>query len=594
MSASHISPWRRVFDLVRLERKDIAVIVVYGAVVAILSLATPLAVSSLVSTIAFSNLLQPLLVLAILLAAALLAGGLLRTLQLAVVEMLQRRVFVRLVADLAWRLPRLAGHEREDRDASKLVNRFFDVVTVQKVLPPLLIDGTTLLLELSMGLLVLALYSPFLLAFAVILFLGIILVTVGLGHGGVQSSIDESYAKHDVAGWLDELARHPTLFHSSGPRRLGLQRADRETARYLEARRRQFRVLLRQAIGGFVLQAIAATALLGVGGVLVIDGTLTLGQLVASELIVGAITANLVKLHKQFESAFDLLASVDKIGALIELDVETDDHGEAPNAHGPLTVVARDVGVGDVEAIDLTLAAGDKLAILNADGGVSGSAFVDTLLGYRRCEQGRLLINDLDVSLWPLSALRARVQRAGAPEIIEGTLEENLRVGRDGIDTAAIVDALRFVELDDEFLAEPEGLQTRLVPGSRRLDASTAWRLMIARALLGNPGLLILDGVLEVPAIPLAHRIIDRLLRLPATVIVVTADPNFAARLPHQLSLGLASEPTPPGTPIVTTTTTAPTNPARTGPTPPSTPSTPTTPTTPSTGKKRKKKGGRR
>lgn len=586
MSAAHISPWQRVWTLVHLERKDIAVVVVYGGVVAVLSLATPLAVSSLVSTIAFSNLLQPLVVLSILLGVALLAGGLLRTLQLAVVEMLQRRIFVRLVADLAWRLPRVAGHEREVRDTSKLVNRFFDIVTVQKVLPPLLIDGTTLLLELSIGLLVLALYSPFLLAFAVVLFIGIIVVTLVLGSGGVQSSIDESYAKHDVAGWLDELARHPTLFHASGPRRLGLRRADSETSRYLEARRRQFKVLLRQAIGGFVLQAIAATALLGVGGVLVIDGTLTLGQLVASELIVGAITANLVKLHKQFESAFDLLAAVDKIGALVELDIEDDDKGEAPESAGPLTVSARDVGVAELDAVDVTLGAGEKLAILNADGGVSGSAFVDILLGYRRPETGRVLINNVDVSMWPLPALRARVQRAGAPEIIEGTLEENLRVGRDGIDNAAIVEALRFVELDDEFLSDPEGLQTKLVPGSRRLDASTAWRLMIARALLGNPGLIVLDGVLEVPAIPLSHRIIDRLLRLPATVVIVTADPNFAARLPRQLTLGLAGDPTPTGTPIV--------RPTAPSPPPTTTSSTPSAPPTPSTGKKRKKKGGRR
>jgi ABC-type bacteriocin/lantibiotic exporter with double-glycine peptidase domain len=337
---------------------------------------------------------------------------------------------------------------------------------------------------------------------------------------------------------------------------------------------------LRQAIGGYVLQAIAATALLGVGGVLVIDGTLTLGQLVASELIVGAVTANLVKLHKHFENAFDLIAAVDKLGALIELDVENDEQREAPGGAGPLTVVTRDVAIGDLEAVDITLAAGEKLAILNADGGFSGSALVDVLLGYRRAENGRVLINGLDVPLWSLPALRARVQRAGAPEIIEGTLEENLRVGRDDIEVAAIIDALRFVELDDDFLAEHDGLQTKLVPGSRRLDASTAWRLMIARALLGNPGLVIIDGSLDVPAIPQTHRIIDRLLKLPATVVIVTADPNFAARLPRQLSLGLASEPT--------TTSASTVHPTETPPTGISTPH------PPSTGKRKKKKGPRR
>lgn len=286
----HVSPWRRVLALVRLERTDIGVVVSYGVVVSLLSLATPLAVQALVSTITSQALLQPLVVLSVLLAAALLAGGALRTLQLFVVELMQRRVFVRLVADLAWRLPRVAPTVNEVQNSSKLVNRFFDVVTVQKVLASLLLEGVTLTLELVIGLFILAVYSPLLMVFAMALLLGLVVVVFGLGVGGVQSSIDESYAKHNVAGWLEELVRHPTVFRADHARRFGLARADDAARTYLEARRRQFRVLLRQAVGSFALQAVSSVALLGVGGTLVIDGTLTIGQLMAAEVIVTAVT----------------------------------------------------------------------------------------------------------------------------------------------------------------------------------------------------------------------------------------------------------------------------------------------------------------
>lgn len=532
----HISPWQRLIALVDLERRDVAVVVIFGVLVALLSLATPLAVQALVSGIASSALLQPLIVVSVVLGVAILAGSILRVLQFTVVELLQRRIFVRLVADLAWRLPRLTVDERNSNDTSKLVNRFFDVVTAQKAIASLLLEGATLLLEVAIGLLVLAVYSPLLLVMSASLVVGVFFIVFVLGKGGIESSVDESYAKHDVAGWLEELVRHPTVFRGAASRDFGLLRADAASRAYLSARRRHFRVLLRQAIGGFALQILASVTLLGLGGWLVIDGTLTLGQLMAAELIVTAVTWGLVKLHKQLESAYDLLAAVDKLGHLVELDTEREDG--AVLAAGPLSVRSRAAAFDDLDdVVDFEVVAGGSLALVDPQL-FAGSVVAQALYGLRAPTAGRFEVGGDDVRDLSLVALRHRIHYARQPELFEGTLAENLRVGRTRLTPRHLVDALALVELDDELLARAEGgLSMPVLSGSLKLSPTVQRRLMIARAVLDDPSVIVVDGALDGVEPAQAKRIAARLAALPATVVLVTADANIASVCAAQLVL---------------------------------------------------------
>ncbi len=539
----HASPLQRLWSLVKLERRDVGIVIAFGVIVSVLALATPLAVQVLVSSIATSALLQPLVVVSVLLGAALTAGGALRVLQLVVVEVLQRRVFVRLVGDLAWRLPRVAFAERETQDTTKLVNRFFDVVTVQKVLSSLLLDGVMLVLELAIGLALLAVYSPLLLAVSIALLLGVVVVVFVFGIGGVSSSVDESYAKHDVAAWLEELVRHPTLFRGGSARRFGAQRADVSTRRYLLARQGQFRVLLRQAIGGFSLQVVAAVGLLAVGGWLVVQGRLTLGQLTAAELVVTAITWGLIKLHKQIEAAYDLLAALDKIGHLVDLETERDD-GMAV-VPGALSVSFEGVGFDDddgVAAVSMQVAAGEIVAVLDQDSH-RATRLANTMFGLQKPSRGRVLIGGDDVRTLSLPSLRERVQLARQPEIFEGTVGENLRAGHTLVDSRALLAALKVVELDQFFV---QGLEQRLVPGSQLLTPTVGRRLMIARALVADAGLIVLDGALDGLAPALTVRILARLKNTGTTVVIVTADDDVAPFAPRTITLAPSPSPSPP------------------------------------------------
>ena len=102
-----ISPQRRMLRFLKFETRDIWSLVIFGLVVGVLDLATPLAVEQMVTTIGFASLTQPLVWLAILLFGILTLSAIIKGLQFFIVEILQRRIFVRIVGDLSERLPRL-------------------------------------------------------------------------------------------------------------------------------------------------------------------------------------------------------------------------------------------------------------------------------------------------------------------------------------------------------------------------------------------------------------------------------------------------------------------------------------------------------
>ena len=258
-----------------------------------------------------------------------------------VVEILQRRLFVRLVADLAYRLPRVRGTAFDGMHAPELVNRFFEIVTVQKAASSLLLDAVSIILQTFVGMAVLAFYHPFLLGFDLVLLMLIAFITFGLGRGAVKTAVNESIAKYAVGAWLEELVRHPTAFKLHSGHQFALDRSDRLTVDYLDARKKHYRIVLRQLLFALGLQATVATALLGLGGWLVIQGQLTLGQLVAAELIVTVIVGSFAKMGKHLESFYDLLASMDKLGHLFDLPTERHDKQFHLQAGVPAEVAVR-------------------------------------------------------------------------------------------------------------------------------------------------------------------------------------------------------------------------------------------------------------
>ncbi len=495
----HPTPLERLGAMLAENRSDLTVLLVYVLLTGILSLAAPLAAQALVNTIAAGLFLQPLAVLTFLVLGGLLFAGVLRVLQLTVVETLQQRVFARVALHLAHVLPRIRLTALRDEYAPELVNRFFDTLTVQKTVSKLLLDGIAAALQAGVGLLLISIYNPLLFAFALFVLVSFYFVTVTLGFGGLRTSIQESVQKYRVADWLEELARCQTSFKLNATGGFLLHRADSLVHQYLAARRSHFSVVFRQAIGNYLFQAVASAGTLGIGGWLVIQRQLTLGQLVAAELIVVGVLSALDKLVKQAEQVYDLLTALDKIGHVTDLELErTDGREHAPPAGGA-RVSCRGVrfayreGVEILSGFNLSLGAGERVSLVGKSG--AGKTTVAALLcGLEEPSHGLVEVDGLDVRAWNLESLRATVNMVGDDhEIFSGTLEENILVGRTNLSYEDVEWALEISQLSADLERFPEGVRTPLVTGGRNLSHGQAQRLLIARAIVDRPRLLILD-----------------------------------------------------------------------------------------------------
>ncbi|MFO0416932.1 MAG: ATP-binding cassette domain-containing protein [Pseudomonadota bacterium] len=540
----------RVFRLLRGEWKDIAVIFIYALGVGLCSLAIPVGVQSLVNSVAFGVVLQPLVVITSLVGGVLLFSGMLRILQLYVVEILQRRLVVRLSLMLAQRIPHMEFELFRGKFGPEYVLRFMEVFSAQKIVATLLLDGMAVFFQVVVGLVLVSFYHPFFLAFAVILTILLIVLVLPLGVGGIKTAVRASDAKYEVMTWLQDLARLPVLFKSNHGDGFALERADSLIGDYLRWRSKHFRVLLRQIVTSIGLQVFASTLLLGLGGWLVIKQQLTLGQLVAAELIVSVILTGVAKLGLYIEKFYDLCASVAKIDALFDIPYEKLSGSFFEPGKDPaglrisnLTVQHELAATPLFTRLELNVAPGEKVAIWGENG--SGKSILANCI-YRLEDHktGRVEIDGHDVrEIHPLE-LRSEVALVREVAVFHGTIEENLTLSaKESVSYARIREALAMVGLLEEIYALPEGLKTILKGQWGPLSRGQVERLMIARALLMEPRLMIIDGTLDGIDEKAIQPLIERLTsqRCACSLVVLTHDRTVWSLFPRKFEIQAGS-----------------------------------------------------
>jgi putative ABC transport system ATP-binding protein len=530
----HSSPVKAFWKFLKAEKQEVTTLLTFSVFSGLLYLAAPLAVDAVVSNLAFGGQSQPYIQAIVILALALLGALALQAVvsgfQYYVSDIIQRRIFVRTASDLAYRLPRVKADALNSVHAPELVNRFLDVVTVQKSTALLLLDGVNLVFSSLIGMLLLALYHPWLLLFAAVLLVSIVLLVWGFGKGAVKTSIDESRTKYDLVNWFEMIAGFPFLFKGPGGYDLAYDRANQLASEYVARRSAHFRILMCQIVALLALSVVASAALLVLGGYLVVSQQITLGQLVASELIMGSIVGALAKLGKKLEAWYDAMAAMDKLSHIFDLEIENEDGEQPAKRVGGAAVDVCEVSFGFSETPlfknkSFKIQPGQRVAVVGPHGSGT-SSMLDILFGLRTPQEGHVSVDGLDLRSWYLEALRESVQLLRRDEIVEGSIVDNLRLGRSDIGMDEIRTALEKVGLLDSLLHRPEGLKLPLKIGGAPLNANERTRLLLARALVQQPRLLLLDQMLdgldEESFAMLTKAIFDR--NLPWTVVTVTRD----------------------------------------------------------------------
>jgi ABC-type bacteriocin/lantibiotic exporter with double-glycine peptidase domain len=263
---SKSSPLQRVGKLLVHEKSELWVLLTYSITLVIFSLLIPLTMNALVNTVAAGLFVQPLVILALLVFGALFLGGVMQLMQLNLVEAIQQRIFAENAMKIADVLARACPRSLRAEYIPELVNRFFDVLTVQKAVAKLLVDGATALVQATLGLAILGFYSPSLLLLDLILIVGLLIITLIFGFGGLRTSIAESKQKYQVADWLEDIARCNVSLKVHGNREYLTHRADESVLGYVRQRKAHFAVTIRQVGSFYIFQAFVQAAALAGGG----------------------------------------------------------------------------------------------------------------------------------------------------------------------------------------------------------------------------------------------------------------------------------------------------------------------------------------
>lgn len=497
-----LSPAQRLLRLLAQYRREIRYIILYAVVAGLINLSLPLGIQAIISLIAGGAISASWVVLVLFVSLGALMVGLLRLMQLSIMEFMQRRIFADAAVEFAVRIPRLNLEALRKEHLPELVNRFFDTLTLQKGLPKLLIDGSTAILQIIFSLLLLSFYHPAFVLFSLIL-IGMLAILFSLtAPKGLQTSLKESKYKYKLAFWLEEVGRVATTFKLAGENRLPLLRADDMTVDYLDARAKHWRILVTQFAGSVAFRVLVLCGFLVLGSLLVMDNQMNIGQFVASEILVLFVIESVEKLILLHETGYDVLTAIEKLGQVGDLPLEREDgiRVEEFCSEGPLEVEFRnlsyqyDDGTTPVlKDINLRIAYGEKLAVAGYDG--SGkSTLLQIISVVKRDFTGSLYFNGLPKQNINLRSLREHIGDLTSQEdVFKGSIRENITLGNEHITLQRLLQVTEDVGLGEFIRQSPQGLETELLPGGKNIPRSVITKLLVARAIAPNPKLLALE-----------------------------------------------------------------------------------------------------
>ncbi len=536
-----LTPQRRLLRLLGQYRREIRYIFLYAVVAGLINLSLPLGIQAIIGQIAGGgiNASWGVLVLFVLVGAAL--TGMLRIMQLSVMEYMQRRIFTESAVEFALRIPRLNLDSLRKEHLPELVNRFFDTITLQKGLPKILIDGSTAALQIVFSLLLLSFYHASFLTFSITLLSILFVLFYWMAPRGIQSSLLESKYKYKLVFWLEELGRVAVTFKLAGENDFPLRRTDEITNLYLEARSKHWRILMIKFISSAVFQVLALGSFLVLGSVLVMQNELNIGQFVAAEILIFFVIESVEKLVILHETGYDVLTATEKLGQVADLPLEREGGvrmEEFCSAAQPISVELRslsyqfpDADTPVLKNISLKINAGEMVAVAgyNASG---KSTLMQILSVVRRDFTGSLLFNGLPKQNLELRSLREHVGDLSSQEdIFKGTILENITLGNPKISLRHVLDVVEKVGLNDFVRDSPQGLETGLLSGGKNSPRSIITKILVARSVAAQPSLLVMEepmtGLNFRDRLGIAQFITDK--KQPWSLVCVTEDPVLAA-----------------------------------------------------------------
>ncbi|MCB0698787.1 MAG: ABC transporter ATP-binding protein [Chitinophagales bacterium] len=543
MAVSNKGPLSRILQILKFERKEISSIYFYAILTGLVQLTLPIGIQSIISFVLGGSISTSLVLLIILVVIGVFVNGLLQVNQMKIIEKIQQQLFVRYSFIYAQKIPKLDLKSVRNYYLPELVNRFFDVISLQKGISKLLLDVPTATIQIIFGLLLLSFYHPAFIFFGILLVVILYMILRLTGNRGLETSLEESSNKYKVAAHLEEVARMSSSFKFINDA-FQLRKADKHITGYLNARTSHFRILLVQYWTLIGFKILITAAMLVVGAVLLVNQQLNIGQFIAAEIVIILVINSVEKLIVNLDKVYDVITSLEKINTVI--DSPEEESGEA---------VTKSDGKGmDVKLVNLSFSYDGKNNVLNdlsfevesgtklfitGSAGSGKSTLLQLVGGLFRPDSGQLLLDKTPVNKHKLSELRRRISVIFShTDIYSGTLMDNITMGKD-VSYDRVNEMAELVGLKDFVDSRDEGYDMMLHPLGEHLPDGVAQKILLMRVMIAEPGLMLLedpfDGVEEKYVVKINEYICKHMSH--TTVLLASNDRTYADKYDALLEL---------------------------------------------------------
>ena len=497
------TPWQRFTGLLQMDKKDIRQIFYYAIFAGLVALTLPLGIQAIINLIQGAQVTSSWIILVILVTIGVGFQGVLQLMQIRILENLQQKIFARASFEFAYRFPKIQMTELRNYYPPELANRFFDILTVQKGLSKILIDFPAAILQIIFGLILLSFYHPFFIIYGFLLVGLIYLVFKFTAQRGMETSLKESKSKYKVAHWIQEVARSLISFKISSKTNLVMDRNDKLTLEYIKARESHFRILMLQFSQMIGFKLLVTAGLLVIGGLLVLNQQMNIGQFVAAEIIILLVIGSVEKLITGLESFYDVLTSLEKIGQVVDKKLD-EEKGQNPFAtKKELVLELNDVKFTTpdhkeiLSSVNLHVEDKHRILLIGANG--SGkSTLLKIISGLIFPTSGAFYVNDTSIRAVSLDYYRAAVGKVLPEQTpFEGSILENITLGNENISQEKLYWALKSVGLLNFIKEQPNGINSLIQSEGQRIPHTISRRIVLARAIVTEPKLLLIKDAFE-------------------------------------------------------------------------------------------------
>ncbi|WP_298392792.1 peptidase domain-containing ABC transporter [Flavobacterium sp.] len=498
------TPLKRFFNLLKLDKRDISQIVFYAIFAGLVSLSLPLGIQAIINLIQAGQVSVSWIVLVVIVVIGVALVGILSLMQLRITENLQQKIFVRSSFEFSYRLPKIKFEELYNQYPPELANRFFDTISIQKGTSKLLIDFSTALLQILFGILLLSLYHPFFIFFGILLIALLYSIFKFSYRSGLESSLKESKYKYKVASWLQEIARNNFSFRKQDNFDFALNKNNHLVEEYIGYREKHFKIIKRQFTQLIVFKVIITAGLLLIGGYLVLNQKMNIGQFVAAEIIILLVINSVEKIIIGLESLYDVLTSVEKIGQIVDLNIEEPQSKNQDYCFTNISLETENLrfkfpdSTDDVlDKINLKIEPSEKI-YLEGENGSGKTTLTRVLSGAMQPTSGSFFINDDTYRKIDLAQYRSQIGTITQGETpFEGTILENITFNNPLVSHENVKWAIESVKLGSFIKTLPDGLDTKIFPEGRQLSSSNAQKILLARSIVGKPKILFYEEPLD-------------------------------------------------------------------------------------------------